>query len=63
MNCAKSWGLQIPRAQSSIQVRNICEILAGLSLDIASFDEVYAPLDLKGDDDLNFKCLVRKNDC
>jgi hypothetical protein len=25
---------------------NICEILAGLSLDIASFDEVYAPLDL-----------------
>jgi hypothetical protein len=44
-------------------VRNICEILAGLSLDIASFDEVYAPLDLKGDDDLNFKCLVSKNDC
>jgi hypothetical protein len=44
-------------------VGNICEILAGLSLDIASFDEVHAPLDLKGDDDLNFKCLVRKNDC
>jgi hypothetical protein len=35
-------------------VRKICEILAGLSLGIASFDEAHVLLDLKGDDDLNF---------
>jgi len=35
-------------------VRKIREILAGLSLDIASFDEAHVPLDLKGHDDVNF---------
>jgi uncharacterized protein (DUF849 family) len=36
------------------QVRKICQILTGLSLDIASPDEARALLDLKGADDVNF---------
>jgi uncharacterized protein (DUF849 family) len=36
------------------QVRKICQILSGLSLDIASPDEARALLDLKGGDDVNF---------
>jgi uncharacterized protein (DUF849 family) len=35
-------------------VRKICQILTGLSLDIASPDEARALLDLKGGDDVNF---------
>jgi uncharacterized protein (DUF849 family) len=36
------------------QVRKICQILSGLSLDIASPDEARALLDLKGGDEVNF---------
>ncbi len=36
------------------QVRKICQILAGLSLDIATPNEARALLELKGSDDVNF---------
>ena len=44
------------------QVRKICQILAALSLDIASLNEAHALLEIKGSDDVNFLVLVREND-